>query len=106
MTHSETLVLLQTWQRTITAADRQLDALAAVTGGRADSPLSDAVHSIECAYTTALGAQIGDRDEWLQWFRWENQMGRRCHTAKAARWKKDRRITTLKHLAALIRDSP
>lgn len=102
-TPADILPMLRTWQRNLADVDKQLDALAAIVGDRAESPLTDAVHSLQAAYTAAVSELVGDRDAWLDWYRWENDMGARGHLARSGKWKAVRRIRTLKNLAALIK---
>lgn len=54
------------------------------------------------AYLLAISREIGDRDNWLTWFVYENDCGRKKMEAKAAAWPALRPITTPRALALLI----
>lgn len=93
---------LEAWAATLAEFDAQVDAFCALTTAQPDSPLLDAIHRLEDAYTRTVSEKIGDVDGvWLHWWRWECEMGRKPMQAAAA-GKPLRTIRTLKQMAALI----
>lgn len=76
---------LRAWAGVLAEFDRQIGAFCALTGAPSDSPMLDAIHRMEAAYSSAVAEQVGDDAGWLAWFRWECEMGRKplsaCRTA-------------------------
>jgi len=55
---------------------------------------------VESAYTRAVGMLVGDKGEWLEWYRYENEFGK--NGMEAGYGKKLKPITNLKELLAII----
>lgn len=102
-TSAEIATLLQPWLDTYLELDRQFSALAAVLGRRDECPLENAAYRVHAAYTAALAREVGDTDDWLSWYLYENDAGKKGLSAKAPRWRELRPITSLHRLAKLIR---
>ena len=96
------LALLAQWQKTHEQLEKAFNDLNKVVGCATDSPLGDAVFTGFDAYTDALSQLLGDDFEFLPWYCFDNSMGKKGMMAKAANWKKKRKITTLAHLLALV----
>jgi len=101
----EVVRLLTEWVETFDALNRSYDALRSVVGGDPNSPLPMAAFKAMDRYTEHLSHRIGDEDDWLQWFLWDNDSGRRRMQAKAARWGRAKRISDVRRLAELVVDS-
>ena len=85
--------------------DATWDAYAKTTGAAPESPLFLAIWKPFDAYMDTLAELVGDRDKWIGWFIYEHDCGAKAYEARSARWKKARKIRTVKNLAALIIDS-
>ena len=55
-------------------------------------------------YTDVLSELLGDYNEWMGWYAWDNEFGRKEMKAKTTSWDKMEKITSLNHLLALIED--
>lgn len=75
LTTDHKVAILCTWVAHIQAMDHQRDALEAVVGSYPESPLNDAIGDLQSGYTRAVAKLVGDAAEWLDWFRFDNQMG-------------------------------
>lgn len=75
-------------------------------GASPESEVVSVMYDAHAAYTKLVAEKVGDKDGWLEWYLWENGAGEQCLSAKAASWKKPRKIKTLQDLEALIAASP
>lgn len=80
MTSAEKLEILKKWQATVTKVDETCDALQNVLKLDIESPLMTLNYDLEYAYTTAVAQLVGDEGDWLNWYRWDNDMGRKGHS--------------------------
>ncbi len=76
-----------------------------ITGSMSDSPLGNAVWKMQDQWIESVSELIGDDDDWLNWYLWANDCGHKALEAKAARWKKARKIQTVTDLVDIIWDS-
>ena len=65
--------------------------------------IADDIHE---EYTKLVAEKVGDEDNWLDWYLFENDAGEKGFEAKAANWKKGRKIKTLEDLLDLIENKP
>jgi hypothetical protein len=72
------------------------------SGGNPESPWARAMFSVFEAYTDSVSQIVGDDDEWLSWFIWDNDCGKRGLKAKAASWKRERPIKTAQDLVEIV----
>jgi len=79
MNITEKLALLTEWQATVEAQESALEALDTALG-YSDGPLRQSCHRMQERYTRAIATILGD-DIWLEWFCYENDMGKRGHPA-------------------------
>jgi hypothetical protein len=75
MTTDHKVAILCAWVAHIQAMDHQRDALEAVVGSFPESPLNEAIGALQSGYTRAVAKLVGDAAEWLDWYRFDNQMG-------------------------------
>ena len=99
---NDVVARLEKWAATLAEFDRQVDAFCALTRAEVDSPLLEALHRLEEAYTNLVAEQVGDADAWLFWFRWECDMGLRPKEACAGPGKPLVKVRTVKQLARLV----
>ena len=91
MTREEKLALLRQWEASYLELDLQMDRLSAVVGSTVHSPLGEAVWGALGNYTRALAELVGDGYEWLNWYCFDNDMGKK---ACKAGWEGDMRPIT------------
>ena len=102
-TATEIATLLQPWLDSYLELERQFAVLESVLGRRDDCPLENAAYLVHDAYTAALAREVGDEGDWLSWYLYENDAGKKGLTAAAPKWRELRPITSLRRLAKLIR---
>jgi len=78
------------------------ETLESVFGYVTDSKAGDAVFIMFDDYVSEVRELIGDDNEWLNWFIFENKCGEAELQAKAESWTKSRKIKTINNLADLI----
>ncbi len=102
LTKPERIALLEEWLEDYKSIQSVIDAIEALFGkdceGRVQVKLME---MFEC-YSWLVSEKVGDNDEWLCWFIWENDGGKKALEAKAQSWKKPRKIRTVKDLEAII----
>ena len=82
-------------------ADRLLDPLMLSP----ESPLHAEIWKLQAAYTKAIAELVGDKWDWLEWYRHENDMGRKGHECCPGAGHASRKINNVADLAQLIAES-
>lgn len=98
----EMLSILQDWADTRNELHKQCDAFLDLTAAAVDSKMMDSIYRMAGNYTAAVAKSIGDNTGMLEWFEWDNEMGRRGLCVSIANGR-EREIKTLKDLAWAIR---
>ena len=88
------------WAARQEALTAQYEALQALTGADCESPFLSVVFEIWAAYTVAMSENIGDEDEWLQWYEYECKMGTQAMDVKVG--GRTINVRTLRQLATVI----
>jgi hypothetical protein len=101
MTQDEKLAALQRWHDAIAASDAHLDALDNLVGLAPEGGTQTVVQKLQDVATHATADLVGDTDEWLQWYRFENAMGASGHIASPRRGE-SKPIITLADLLWVI----
>jgi len=101
MTHKERMKLLRQWEGQIAEINSLYKAVDNIFGDYTESKFFNVVSDLAMKYTKTVSDLTGDTD-WLEWHWLENDMGARKMEAKAANWKKMRKITNLEVLCKLI----
>ena len=91
MTREKKLALLRQWEASYLELDLQMDRLSAVVGSMVHSPFGEAVWGAWDNYTCALAELVGDGYEWLNWYCFDNDMGKKAYEAG---WEGDMRPIT------------
>lgn len=81
MNHIEKSAILREWSVKLETADAFIDPLTEALGLHAESPIHQAVWTLQDAYTKAVSKLVGDQGNWLDWFAHENDFGRRAMEA-------------------------
>lgn len=99
-----TIALLTDWQAHHAAVEKLMDGMTeSPVGLDPNGALFLTVWNLFDAYTSTLAVEVGDFDDWLQWYQSETDMGKR---SKAAGFDgKLRKIKTLENLFWLIEES-
>jgi hypothetical protein len=101
MTDKQALNVLQTWLDHYNDVDKVFDLLSDLTGCAADSKLENPVWQMFQGYTGVVSALIGDDGEWLYWYLYDNEQGKRGMEAEVN--GKVRKVRKLKDLLRVIK---
>lgn len=103
MTKTEKLALLREWSMQIETSDLLIDPVTECLGLSVESPIHQAVWTLQDAYTKAVGKLVGDHAEWLSWYAHENDFGRKKREAGVN--GDDRPIKSLEDLIWVIEET-
>jgi len=106
MTRSEKIAAVNQWVQCFNNLQETYDKGYALLKCDPDSPWANAMFNTFEAYTQILAKLLGDKDEWLNWYIWENKAGKAGFEAKAASWKRAKKIKTAEDLLNLIEAKP
>ena len=95
-----TLSLLGDWAKHHTAVETLMDGIEASVGLDLNGPMFGTVWGLFDAYTATLATEIGDLSNWLDWYHYETNMGKRSKQVIVS--KKTMQVKTLAQLAELI----
>jgi hypothetical protein len=88
---------LHAWKHTIEQADQRMQPAIDALGLPPESPPWVAVQELQTSLTVMTAAYVGDRDNWLEWFWVEKDMG--CNAMEAG--TSDDNVRPIKTLADL-----
>lgn len=101
MSIDEIVIRLEAWAKRQRKLQAQYEALQALTGAGPDCALLEPVWSVWSAYTVAVSELVGDKNEWLQWYETECDMGRK--PKEVVSWGgRTIKVRTLRQLARVI----
>ena len=89
------------WQRIYDQWQTQYQALQALTKCGPEAPIAAAMGQMWDAYTDALARELGDDNDWLGWYCWENDMGAKGLEVTSTSGKTIK-VKTVAHLARVI----
>ena len=92
---------LKCWKRRHAELMAVYNAMSQLTGTDRYSTLFEPIFDIWTAYTVAMSELIGDKEEWLQWYEIECEMGR-AHMMVVLRDGREIEVKTLRQLARVI----
>lgn len=93
---------LEWWKKRHTELEAQYQGFKALTDVSPDCPLFNMVFKLWDAYTVAVSEIIGDKDEWLNWYEMECDMGKNTKEVKLPNGKLIK-VKTLRQLARVIK---
>ncbi len=99
---TEILARLKIWLALFRRIETVYDDLKRTFCAAPESEIVATLYATHDAYTKLLAETIGCDDEWLDWYLWDNDAGAKGLEAKAAGWKRMRKIKTLEDLAAIV----
>lgn len=102
MEHKERLKLLRQWEKTVQDVDVAWKSIQLLFAASPESPVNAAMYDTLMRYTDALSIVVGDKNDWLDWYRFECDMGRKIMKVKAVSWKKPRVIGNVEMLCKCI----
>jgi len=103
MTHDKRMALLERWYKISLAwNEAYVEFIRVVANAPLFFPLGMSGWHLHVVYTQVVAARVGDRGDWLVWWWYGNDHGRKGMGAKAGRWAKPRKIPTIKALCKLI----
>lgn len=76
MNSAERLALLNLWARQVSQYEEIAAQLQPLFGTVADMPVYEKITDLLVAYTESISMLVGDSGTWLDWFHWENDMGK------------------------------
>jgi len=100
---ADTARLLQRWFAMFLRIEATYANLKKSFGNIVECEVISTMYDLHGEYTKLVAENVGDDFGWLEWYLWDNEGGKRGLLAKAASWKKDRKIKTLKDLEALLK---
>lgn len=103
MTEPKILARLGEWAARKERFSAACRAFADLTGAAPESAFMGPIFALWEGYTRAIGEIVGDKGEWLEWYEYDCDMGKR---PKGAEFQDGRKITiaTLADLSKLIAD--
>ena len=94
--------ILDEWIESFNEVEAAYKKLKDAFGASPESSVVAALYNSHGKYTKLVEEKVGDDDDWLEWYLWDNEAGKRGLKDKAVSWKRDRRIRNTTDLAALI----
>lgn len=98
---TEIIQRLELWQERIEKLEIQLDAFRFITGGF-EGDFAESIYGVTEAYTDVVSELVGDQGEWLSWYMYECDMGRKPREVTFKNGK-TLKVRTLRQLARVIR---
>lgn len=96
---------LERWFSHFQALQSFMDDMRELFGIMTEGRFENTVWGVFNDYTNLVSDKVGDdHHEWLDWFLWDNEAGKRAFEAQAASWTKPRPIKTLSDLYDVIND--
>ena len=89
------------WQRIYGQWQAQYEVLQALTKCGPEAPIALAMGHMWDAYTAAVAREVGDENDWLEWYCWENDMGAKGLEVTSTGGKTIN-VKTVAHLARVI----
>lgn len=99
----EIVVHLQEWKKRHDDMEEQLEKLRLLTGAMPDCDLLAPIYRVWDSYTAALGLIVGDKDQWMDWYRFECDMGAKPMGVRLSGGR-EMTVETIEHLAAVLAD--
>jgi len=91
------IALVKALKQRLDAIEKQDKALRAVLGNTHESALGDAIDRLISLAVKAVSAAIGDTEEWLPWYIWDNEWGKRSRPRVC-----NNKIKTIKRITDLL----
>ena len=102
MDKSNILRLLISWKEEHDKAEQLTEILYQVFGDDSTSQFYKVVWGMFDRYTDALSLLFDDQNEWLTWFCWDNDLGKKKLKYRNNAGEKFKKMCSLKQLAAAL----
>jgi len=102
MERKQKLILLKIWEDNYKQISEVYKGLQLICDCSPESKISRAIFDTFQKYTDALAIVICDGYDWLEWYAWDNEFGKKGLQAKASSWKKEKKVKNLNDLLDLI----
>ena len=96
------LDLITKWSQTLDNLNAHYGALQELTGASPEAKLPKAIFEAFSDYTAVLSIHLGDDDNFLEWYAWENDNGAKGLKACPGFAQSHRVIDTIEKLAQII----
>jgi len=96
--------LLEDWKRNHDQIEKLCDSVHAIFGHMPETKFYETVWESFGYHTLALSAALGDESDWLNWYQFDNEMGKNPHDASPPGGKM-RKVKTLAQLLKIIEES-
>ena len=81
MTKQEKIELIQKLQRRLDKADKSMELMYSVFGSNPEGPFQDGIYGLFDMAIDGVAKAIGDEDDWLSWFIYDNEWGKKEYEA-------------------------
>lgn len=81
MTTQEKIYLIKKLQQKLTKADKSMEMMYSVFGRNPEGPFQDGIYGLFDMAIDGVAKAIGDEDDWLSWFIYENDWGKKGYEA-------------------------
>lgn len=102
LTKAERIALLEEWLIEHEKVESACSLIESLFGNSPEGHIQTRFRQLFESYSRLAAIQVGDDQNWLDWFIWDNDCGKSAMEAKAPSWKKARKIRTVKDLEAII----
>lgn len=79
---NDRIVMLENWREACLEIGRCMESLKGSVGADPESPLFTAIHALQEGYGKALGILLGDGWDWLEYYAFECDYGRKAQEVK------------------------
>jgi hypothetical protein len=93
---------LEHWQKAMQAIDALEKELQALFGSNETSVVNKRVASVRVLFMKGLALCIGDESEWLEWYAYDNDYGKKKHVVALSKDDIAKPVKTLFDLAVIL----
>lgn len=94
--------LLNEWENTLLRVEDNMDELNKVLGCSPEYPLWESINKLADRYTDLVSEKVGDDNELLSWYRFDNGYG--CNNLKAGKGEDLKPVTDVEGLLPFLRE--
>jgi len=102
MNKKQKLKLLSDWKRFHISSRNQYSELRRIFGSEPENSITDLTCDLLEEYTKLVSEKLGDECGWLEWFAFENDLGKKGFLVTYSDGKNSIRVKTIKDLLKVI----
>ena len=102
MERTQKLALLKEWEDNYKEINKVYESLHEMYDCSPESKAVRVIFDTFENYTKSVAIIIEDEDDWLEWYLYDNECGKKELTAKAITWKNHKKIKNVKDLLDII----